>query len=96
MIIVFLPTCLFSYVKGGDDLQIDKIIYKKSQSFSWRQERSHFFSSPLAANLASFISISLLPTQLLKLQHVLGLFHFLSNGLAFSVTEEERRREKNK
>lgn len=70
-------------------------IEKKRQSISWRQQRSHFFSSPLAANLASFISISLLSMRLLKLQHVLGLFHFISNGLAFSVTEEKRISEKN-
>lgn len=89
---VYTRVC--SYVKREDDLQIGKNIYIKRQSLSRRQERSHFFSSPLAANLASFISISLLPTRLLKLQHVLGLFHFISNGLAFSVTEEKRISEK--
>lgn len=70
-----------------EDLQKDKNIYLK-QSFSQSQQRSHFFSSPLAVNLAAFISISLLPTQLLKLQHVLGLFHFISNEMAFSVADQ--------
>ncbi len=88
LIIVLLHTvymCVCSYAKRGDDLPKDKNI--KSQSFSQRRERSHFFSRPLAAYLASFISISLLPTQLLKLQHLLGLFHFISNGLAFTVCD---------
>lgn len=89
--------CLFLWKAGKMICRLITIYkkkIKKSQAFSRRQERSHFFSSPLAENLASSISISLLPTQLLKLQHVLGLFHFISNGLAFSVTEAKKISEK--
>lgn len=80
--------CVFSRLKTEDDLQIGKNI--KRQSLSWGQIVVISFSRPLAANLAPFITIFLLPTRLLKLQHVLGLFHFMSNGLVFSVTEEKR------
>lgn len=43
---------------------------------------SHFYSSLLAPNMASFISISVLPTQMLKLHHMLG---FIIGFLLFSV-----------
>lgn len=64
---------LFSNIKL-EDLLKDHFVFK---TFSWGQYGSYFFSSPLAVRLAAFISISLLPTQQLKLQHVLGLFHFM-------------------
>lgn len=61
----------------------------------WRQKRNDFFFSPLAADLASFMfHVSVVYTPLLKLQHVFGLFNFLSYGLTFVTAEKGIKGEK--